>query len=421
MNHPPSTLRRKSHRAGRLLLVAGHALLAAGLLQCGRRALAPSERPVSIFVTDARIDRFPLYAAAVKAHQKVGPTVWFATGSPFADSRLAAVTDGAAQVALLSRAGIDAVVLTPEWLSFGLPRLGEMVSRGRYYSLSTNLLDATGRTIGHPFMVKRSGSAILAVTGLALDSTHILTHLAGVEYEPPGYAAGKSMALMRQRADLVGVMVEPRTTGSAWGADFTVNVSASGGFGMVPSTDTNQVNCYDVSADASRLAARTADLDRVKPDSGIAQLLDSLKSVADSLAARNIPQPRGPRDAEGLSNVLVHGLLAAKLFDGFLCDSLLVADFRVPNDVGALVALLRDPGRLAILEVRGDALADWPRELALRPGLSRSRLSPGLTYRIATTVDYLRRHPDKALPGFEFSSRPFWTICLDILESGQVE
>jgi hypothetical protein len=381
----------------------------------------PSARPDRIFVTDARLDRFPFYATAVKAQQKVSSTVWLVVGDPFADRLLTTLSDGAAQLALLNRAGVDAIVLTPEWLSFGLPRLNDMVSKGRYYSLSASLIDESGQTVGHPFMVKRSGSAVLALTGLALDSTNVLTRLAGIRYAAPGLAAGKAATLMRQRADLVGVMVEPRFAGSAWGADFTVNVSASGSFAMTPSDDTSRVRCYDVSPNANRLTARTVSIDQLKPDSAVARLLDSLRKAADSVAAQSIPLTRGPLNAEQWSGRLVQGVLAAGLADGFLCDSLFVADFREPKDVGTLVALLRDPGRLAILSVTGDVLSGWPGELVLRPGLSRAKLSRGLTYRIATTIDYLQRHPDVVRPGFELSSRPFWTICLDILESGQVK
>ena len=371
-------------------------------------------------MTDAGLDRFPVYAAAVRARQAVGPTIWLVTGDPFADSSLNALSDGAAQLALLNRAGVDAIVLTPEWLSFGLSRLNDMVSKGRYYSLSASLLDTGGQTIGHPFMAKKSGSAVLALTGLSLDSANVLTHLSGVRYSAPGLALGKATTLMRQRADIVGVMVEPRSTGSAWGADFTVNVSASGEFAMTPSGDTGRINCYDISADASRLTARTADLSQLKPDSSVARLFDSLRTAADSLGARSIPPPRSSHDAVSLSNALVQGVLAAKLADGFLCDSLFVADFREPKDVGALIALLRDPGRPAILTVQGEALAGWPGELVLRPGLTRAKLSRALTYRIATTVDYVQRHPQMAKAGFELASRPFWTICLDILESARV-
>jgi hypothetical protein len=405
----------------RLLLAACCVLLAAGSQKCARRALGPSERPVRIFVTDARIDRLPLYAAAVKARQAVSSTIWLVTGDPLADNSLRTLSDGAAQSALLSRSGVDAVVLTPGWLSFGLPRLNEMIAKGRYYSLSASLLDAAGQTIGHPFMVKKSGSAILAVTGLALDSANVLTHLARVGYVAPGLAAGKAITLMRQRADLVGVMVEPRSTGSDWHADFTVNVSASGEFAMTRSADTDRINCYDVSADAGRLTARTVDLGQFKPDTAVVRLLDSVRTVADSLAARIIPLPRAPFDAESLGGAFIQGVLASRLADGFLCDSLYVADFKQPKNVGTLVGLLRDPGRLAILSVQGDMLSGWPKQLVLRPGLSRSELSRGLTYRVATTIDYLERHPDMATSGFELSSRPFWTICLDILQSGRVK
>jgi hypothetical protein len=407
-----------------------------------RQAVGPSGRPVRIFVTDARLDRLSLYAAAVRSRQLVSPTIWLVTGDPFADTQLKSLTDGDAQVSLLSRAGVDAVVLTPAWLAFGLPRLDEMVSKGRFYALSASLLDASGQTIGYPFMVRKSGSAILGVTGLALDSANILTHLAGVRYSAPGRAAGKAITLMRQRADLVGVMVEPRSPDPGWHADFTVNSSASGGFAMAPSDDPGRINCYDVSADAGRLIAKTVDLGQLKPDSSTARLLDSVRMAADSQAARSIPLPRGPleqrrrllringdrddvaavrTDAGRLASTLIQGILAAKLADGFLCDSLFVADYAEPKDVGTLVGLLRDPGRLATIAVQGSALAGWPGELVLRPGLTRAGLSRGLTYRIATTVDYIQRHPELASAGFELASRPFWTMCLDILESGRVK
>jgi hypothetical protein len=370
-------------------------------------------------VTDARLEGLPLYAAAVKAQQAVSPTIWLVAGDPFADSRLRTLNDGTAEVTLLDRAGVDAVVLSPSWLAFGLSRLSQMIAEGRFYSLSANLLDATGLTIGHPLVVKKSGSAILAVAGLALDSTNVLLHMAGLEYSTPGFAAAKTIALMRQRADLVGVMVEPRSTGPTSGADFTVNVAESGAFAMAPSEDTSRLNCYDVSADASRLSEITVELGRLKPDPALVRLLDSVWKATESLAARAIPSTRVPWTSDRLSRELVQGVLMAELADGFLCDSLFVSDFEEPKDVGTLVHLLRDPGRLAILAVKGDVLSRWPKELVLHPGLSRSALSRSLTYRVATTVDYLQRYPVFASPGFELSARPFWTICLDILESGR--
>jgi len=372
-----------------------------------------------MFVTDARLDRFPVYAAAVRARQAVSPTLWLVTGDPFADNVLQAVSDGAAQVSILSRAGVDAVVLTPEWLSFGLPRLTEIVAKGRYYSLSASLLDESGQTIGHPFMVRKSGPSILAVAGIAMDSGTVLKHISGVRYATPDLAVGKAVALMRQRADLVGIMAEPHSSGLMWRADFTVNTSGSNGFEVNPSRDTTRINCYDISPDAGRLTRTTVSIGELKPDSSVARVLDSVMAGTDSLAAGIIVPPAVPWDPERLTGALIQGVLAAKLADGFLCDSLFISDFRAPDNVGALVALLRDAGRLAILTVPNDALSVWPQELVLRSGLSRSRLPRGQSSRIATTVEYLQRHPDLAKPGFELSARPFWTICRDILESRQ--
>ncbi|MBN2464707.1 hypothetical protein JXD38_03665 [candidate division WOR-3 bacterium] len=383
--------------------------------------MSPSERPVRIFVTDARLDRMPLYAAAVKARHAVSPTIWLVTGDLFADKSLAALSEGAAQQAVLSRAGVDAVVLTPTWLSLGLHRVNEIVAGGRYYSLSASLVDTSRQAIGQPFMVKKSGPAVIAITGIALDSANVFTHLVGVRYVSPGMAAGMAFALMRQRADLIGVMAEPYSAGSAWGADFAVNRDTSGAFTMTASNDSGFVNCYDVSADAGHITAKTTGLGLYEPDSDLVQVVDSVRAVADSVAARSILLPDGASDGGQLGSVLIQGVLAAGLAEGFLCDSLFVADFKEPQDVGSLVSLLRDPGRLALLSVQGEELAGWPEELVLRPGLTRAGLTRGQTYRVATTVDYLQRHREMVQSGFVLTARPFWTICLDILESGAVK
>jgi hypothetical protein len=190
---------------------------------------------------------------------------------------------------------------------------------------------------------------------------------------------------------------------------------------MSPSDDSSLVNCYDLAADAGRLTARTVNLDPLKADTDVARLLDSVGRSVDSIAGQSLPLPPGSWTSQRLVEAVVKGLLGAKLADGFLCDSLFVADFKEPVDVGTLVGLLRDPGRLAILTVPGDGLSDWPEELVLRPGLSRPALSRVKTYRIATTVDYLQRNPRLAAAGFELSARPLWTMCRDILESGRVK
>jgi len=404
-----------------VLLPASCFLLVAGALRCARQAVSPSARPVRVFVTDASLERFPAYAAEVKARQAISPTIWLVTGALFTDRSLAVMSDGAAQVTLLSRAGVDAVVMSTDWLAFGPPRLEQIVSNARFYALSANLLDSTGSTLGHPFMVRGSGSAVLALTGLAFDSADILTCMAGIRYAAPEFAARKTVALMRQRADFVGVMVEPRASGASWDADFAVNSDGPGQFSMLASGGSSQVNCYDVAINAGQVSARTSNLGRLGVDSTVALVLDSVKEAVDSIASKPLPLPRGTRTPEALSRVLVDGLLAAKLADGFLCDSLFVADFKEPKDVGTLVGLLRDPNRLAVLSVAGDVLAGWPEGLMLGPSLSRSRLSRAKMYRIATTVEYLRRHPALAAAGFNLTARPFWTICRDVLESGQAK
>jgi len=386
--------------------------------------LRPARTDVCVIVTEARLDRLATYAALARTRRAAGPTLWFVTGRLFDDSRLAALTDGSAQVALLNKAAVDAVCLTPDWLRFGLPRLGRLVSDARFYVLSSNLLDSAGRSLGQSMFVRRIGWNGVAATGAALDSSDIALRADGVRYVSPAFACNKVSALMRQRADFVGVIIEPNASAEGLGVDFGVNSQMFNGFAMPPSEDPGRVFYYGLKFQGTGVNPRSLtvdDLVGIDADSGVVLTLDSLRLVADSLAARAIPSPRVPRTRGRLNDELVRGVLAEKLSDGFLCDSLFVSDFKEPKNVGALVDLLRDPGRLAVLLVPGEVLRSWPTELVLRPGLSRSALSRVKSYRIATTVDYLQRNPRLADLGFELSDRSLWTICLDILESGQAK
>jgi hypothetical protein len=152
--------------------------------------------------------------------------------------------------------------------------------------------------------------------------------------------------------------------------DFTVNTSTSNGFEVNPSDDTARINCYDVKPDAGRLTGTTVGIVQIKPDSSVARVLDSVRAQTDSLAACIIPPPTVPWDPERLAGALIQGVLAAKLADGFLCDSLFVSDFRAPDDVGALVGAA-NPAASRRLSSICSVTPNWPnRVLNSLPGRS---------------------------------------------------
>jgi hypothetical protein len=381
---------------------------------------------MTVVVTGSRMDRLPASAAVVKAQRATGPLIWCLTDPLFADRRLSVLTDGEAQVELLNRAGVDAVALSPEWLSFGLPRLSQLLQKARFYVLSCNLLDTANQSLAHPFMSRRAGAAVVALTGVSLDSTDITRYLTGVKYSAPDYASRKSSALMRQRADYAGTVVTPCGSVPGWGMDFTVNAATTAGFSMKPSSDSLAIARYQVDfrgRQADRAAAVASGIAGAEPDTSVSLCLDSIMARVDSVAARPLPKPARPWTRERLKRRLADAVLAEGELDGLVLDSLFLPGFSEPRDVGAVLGLLRDARRPALLRLTASQVRVMDAavtELAFRPGLTSSRLAGKKTYRLACTQAWLREHPDWARSGFDLLAKPLWTMAVEILESEQV-
>jgi hypothetical protein len=391
---------------------------------CAGARVKPAGQTLIICASRFARKALPRQAAVVRALRQRGPVVWMVDGSVFQDPWATACADGSDEVRLLGTAGVDAVLLTPDWLSFGLHRQQELVNSARFYVLGANLLDSAGQSLGHPFMVKRTDEADVALTGLWLDSADTRLRLRGVRFVSPDFAAHRASTLMRQRADVIGALVPPADSVSGWGLGFVCGAGSRTGFSLPLGRDFDVRRLDLTLLDGRIVEARQVQEDSAEtaPDSAVARMLDSLERGTDSFCqakAADLPKRLAPAE---LTRWLVQGFLATGEADGFLYDSLPVRYALGPGELKrrTLIDVLSDPRRLALIPLSGNQIkapiAGKNYSLELRPGLPRA-LPAGRTYRIAATQEFLKRHPELAVSGYDLTVKEFWTIAADVLQS----
>lgn len=395
-------------------------MLAAG--GCARRA-RPAGEVVTFCLSRYNLQLLAVQAARVRELRERGSVLWLVEGNPFGDAWSTAATDGAGPVRLLSAAGVDAVLLGPEWLAFGPSRVRQLVDGARCYVLGANLQDSTGQPLGHEFMVRRIARSELGLTGLWPDSTGVRVPR-GVRFVSADFAARRAGALMRRRADMVGVLVPAADTVPGWGLDFVVGGAATAALSIPSVIGADFVRCELQLVDGMPSGAVKAvpDTARPEPDPTVQAFADRLGAELDSLGAIEVARLGQQVSPAALSRTIARAVVSIGAIDGFLYDSGLVRYATGPGLVSRrnLVNMLAAPGRLALVELNGGQVGKLAAEaglvLELRPGLPK-KLAADRVCTIATTAGMLEHRPDLAARGYRLTDRQLWTIAADALQS----
>lgn len=379
-------------------------LLALAFAACPKRAAVVSraETSLTIFVTgDLDLATMAQQAETVREARWAGPCLWLVCGDVLKDQLWTELTDAEAPVRLLEAAGVDAVLMGPEWLRLGAARCRELADAARFYLLSTNVRDSSGSTIGHEFLTRQLGNVSVGVAGFLMESSAVELRQSAVTFVVPALSVPRTGQLLRTRAAVTCAL--QRADGTVPGFDLSVG-----------SARARRLQRYDVvmaGGQVSEVRHSDVSLTGVSPDERAAAVLDSLQRVVDSLAAVLIVESKVRVSPAALSRALVREALAAKTADQFCYDTL-VRDTIRPGVVtqGTLCRVLGFPGRLALVDLDGRDLAELGRDRSVtveaRTALKSQRLAAHRSYTVAMTLGFMeRRFPGR---GYRLADALFW-------------
>jgi len=368
----------------------------------------------TIFVSGYwKTEELPIVSEVVSRIKKERPCLWLIAGEVF-DEKFAPLTDGAANIDLLSLAGVDGVLFSPGWLGFGVERVKQLTDRAKFRVLGYNLSDSFDLPLVHPWMIKRVAGINLAISGLFLDSVNVLLRLKGLKFVSPGYAGQKLLTLFKNKADLTAVLV--------------LDSGAVSGFDVILDAPGERVLRYDfvlVNGKVQNVKKEVVSLEAGEPQPQVARTVDSLRMVLDSTGALPVVETRVKISPQVLSRAIVDGYLGLRAVDIFIYDSSnFVRDTIFPGTItrSKLMSTLSEPGRLALIELEGEEinrLLKGNRRLTMesRSGLRGRRIMARKRYRVATTIGVLQAIDAASVRDWELSLRQLWEYAADVLQA----
>ena len=254
--------------------------LVVGFPGCAVNRNRPPTTTLAIYVTQYDMASLAAQASAVRQRRVTEPALWLVTGGFLDDSPTDRLGAASRAQRLLDAAGVDAVLLTPGWLALGRPVLDRFLAEAHFYVLGANLVDSSGRTLGHELMVKKAGSARVGVAGIWLDSVNVRSTAA--RFIAPDFATRRIEPVLRQRADVVGLLVGPRGSVDGWGVDFVAGTDAGRALSALPSSAAGRIRRINARLSGGVLTNLTSteqDISGLVPDSLVLWTMDSIRSA----------------------------------------------------------------------------------------------------------------------------------------------
>lgn len=383
---------------------------------CTRHEVRPAERFVTVFISSGLTpERLAKMAKLVGETKAQTPVLWI-DGGISADTRgPLRFSDGELLTDLPSAAGCDAVLLTPEWLGFGVNRLRLLVDRARLRVLCANLEDSLGMPVAHPWMTRNAGGIGFGITALYTDTGDWRRYQPGLRLISPEYAGRKISGLIAPKADLRLLILPAGASGQFPGYDLTLTA------------EPGRVLRYDLVFLDSRLSdlrKTELDLNASAPEPPVQRRVDSLLGEYEARAGAPVIESRVKIPPRILRRALIDGLLDLRLAEVIVYDTLQLArDTVFPGMITQrrLAEVLAEPDRWVLVQLEGSEI----RQLASQPGLKietrknlpGGRLMARRKYRVMMPPGLLEAHPEIYTRGFEFTPLPLYQYAADILQA----
>ncbi len=313
---------------------------------------------------------------------------------------------GRAECEVLAHSGIDAVRMTPAFLSLGAKAARYLADSvlPPVFLLSSDVWDTTRQSqFGSAFLRKtiatRTGSLRIGLIGLAGDGRNLLWDQHGIAKLSPDSATRHLVPIVKMSSDLLGVVANPTDSNANYaGVDFAIGSAAA----PLPTSNAT-MNRLELDLDdqnrviGTRVA--TLSLARVKPDSAVQEVVRKYQKQLESLLTRRINSATAELDTKSLTKIALKNSASRFHAEGALFGNSLVLK---PLGIGEItLARLFDVtglgNRLVRTEIEGQefgqGLTKGEPGVEWRSILKNQRIMLRRQYDIVTTLDYVETHP----------------------------
>ncbi len=393
-------------------------ILASGVVfnGCAPSVTKPATETVRVFVSgDLEMEELSRLARMVAQEKTSSPVLWLAGGKVFSADLNWFPGDGEEEVTVIGRAGVDAVLFNPDWLTFGVPRIKELVDRAPFRVIAVNLYDTLNMPVVHPWLTRKLGVRNLGVVFGLEELPSPFSSLQGIKIAPLTYELQKVKRVIQNRTDLLVLLLREGDSLAAAGFDLVLRVPERG------------ANLYELTFAGNKVVdfnQRAISVAGFEPDPNVLAVIDAVKQEMAEWGAQVVVESRVKIPPLVLSRALVSGFLGLRAVDCFIYDSTALVRETIPAGTitrRMLVSALSEPGRLAFVQLDGKEINLLTKKYGLfselRGGLPVKRIMANKVYRTALPLTFLKKFPELAGKEFTLSERCFWDYAVDILQA----
>lgn len=368
--------------------------------------VSPIAKTITVFYTgDLNLNNIARIATIVKQERAKNPNLFIINGKIFSDEPITVLNRGEAEISILNSAGIDGIVITPDFLRFGTERAKELIDKVRFFFLAANLYQPNlTRHFGQGYLIKAMTKTRVSLIGILFDSTDFYLKLPGVQRRDPVYSTKLFVPMQRMReSDLVGLIVNHADSITFSDLDFVIGTRTAKSIAAPPCNKDESLRRLDLflSSKNQIIDYNTSVVtitDSIIEDSLVKATLKMYQDRTDSMLDTEIIENQKKLPNGDLPKIVEQAVLYDTKADGFMVQKTLVK-WPFEKDLKtyrSFFEALDFTQNLPILSLSGKEIEYLIHEMTWiiwAAKLSEKNLLPTETYRIVSMPDLLQFDP----------------------------
>lgn len=250
-------------------------------VQCTRQtAVKSSLNKISIlYITNWNLDQSPKIATLIKNEKKINPVLVLINSQIF--TQLSDSIQRLLAINVLNSSQVDAALLTPDFLYWGIDQCQEIIKKANFYCLAANLKDAaTNSFLGQEYLIKQFDKLNMGVIGIIYDSLNPIYKFINLEFRNPEFSALKLIPLVKNRSNILCLLTYTNDS-LDFPVDIVLGAPSKNSFTILPEP-AHSINKIEIGLDNSlnmvELKRFTMSLDNLEDDSIIMNLINQYQT-----------------------------------------------------------------------------------------------------------------------------------------------
>ena len=404
-------------------------VISISLLSCAiKPRIAPIKQTITIFYTgDLKLNNIARISRFVKQEKTKNPCLFVVNGKIFSEEPITTLYRGEAEIAILNSAGIDALVLTVDFLRFGTKRAQELINKGDFFFLGANLTQSNQpKPFTHEYLIKDLAKTKVSLLGLVYDSINPYLKISEIKRKDPIHTVKRLVPLLRMRSDLIGLVTTTVDTLALSDIDFVIGANNLKGI-SVPVCKEDEILCrLDLFlGDNNRIVdfknSVVNIVDSIADDEYGKSILNKYKSKSDSIMDSRIVEIKMDLDLKNFTDIINQAILTETKADGIVLPNPFITK-PIPKGTITYRTLfdnLSFTENLFIITLSGkeiENLKATKSNMVLSTKLKK--LQPTNNYKFVTTLEFLTTNLDWYNKEINLTDVTFITMLSNYLKKG---